>query len=103
MSDLLKEYQDNRKKLQDIVKDLEEMANTAKSIIPKNLDFKSKFIVAERLDIATRLYDTVLKYRSEIAKQIKEELVIREKEEAEDDPITWVNSVSKQNESDKVL
>ncbi len=88
---LLKYYEQNREKLQKLATELEDLAHIAKDIIPDLNNFKSKYIVAERLDITTRFYDSVLRYRSEISKQLREEILLKNKNNNEDDALTWIN------------
>ena len=91
ITNLLEEISKNRNKLYDIVKDLEELIPVAKDLIPKDKDFRSKFIVAERMDVVTRLYDTILKYRTEINKQVKDEITLRQKTNKEEDLADWIS------------
>ena len=73
----LVEIQQNRKKLHEIVDKLESLIQDIEAAFPKKIDYRSKFILAERVDTLTRLFDTILRYRSEISKQVKEEINIR--------------------------
>jgi len=73
----LVELQQNRKKLHEIVDKLESLIQDIEAAFPKKIDYRSKFILAERVDTLTRLFDTILRYRSEISKQVKEEINIR--------------------------
>jgi len=101
INSLLEEHYQNRKKLQKFIKDLEELSEKAKSIIPESNEFKNKFIIAERLDIASRLYDNMLKYRSEVAKQLKEEINIINNikdNSTEEDLFDWINKTQVQSE-----
>lgn len=59
----------NTEKLESLVEKLEKIADTIDSILPKTYDFKTRFILSDRIEIATKLYDTILKYRSELAKE----------------------------------
>ena len=78
----------NREELEKLVKDLEDLASKSKSLIPEDLsDFRNKFIATQRIDTVTKLYTTILQYRSEINKQLKDEWQIDSKESGDNDEI----------------
>jgi len=83
-----KKIKDNREELEKLVIELEELARKSKSLIPEDLsDFRNKFIATQRIDTVTKLYTTILQYRSEINKQLKDEWQINNKESGSDDEI----------------
>jgi DNA repair exonuclease SbcCD ATPase subunit len=83
-----KKIKDNREELEKLVTELEELARKSKNLIPEDLsDFRNKFIATQRIDTVTKLYTTILQYRSEINKQLKDEWQINNKESGSDDEI----------------
>jgi len=83
-----KKIKDNREELEKLVTELEELARKSKGLIPEDLsDFRNKFIATQRIDTVTKLYTTILQYRSEINKQLKDEWQINNKESGSDDEI----------------
>jgi DNA repair exonuclease SbcCD ATPase subunit len=83
-----KKIKDNREELEKLVTELEELARKSRSLIPEDLsDFRNKFIATQRIDTVTKLYTTILQYRSEINKQLKDEWQINNKESGSDDEI----------------
>jgi ABC-type nitrate/sulfonate/bicarbonate transport system substrate-binding protein len=85
-SKFTKKIEDNREQLEKLVQELEEIAKKSKSLIPEDLtDFRNKFIATQRIDTVTKLYTTILQYRSEINKQLKDEWQIHIKESSTDD------------------
>jgi hypothetical protein len=83
-----KKIKDNREELEKLVTELEELARKSRSLIPEDLsDFRNKFIATQRIDTITKLYTTILQYRSEINKQLKDEWQINNKESGSDDEI----------------
>jgi DNA repair exonuclease SbcCD ATPase subunit len=82
------QIKNNREELEKLVKDLEDLASKSKSLIPEDLsDFRNKFIATQRIDTVTKLYTTILQYRSEINKQLKDEWQINSKESGDNDEI----------------
>jgi len=79
------ELEENKDKLKNLSGNLEKLAEDINKMIPTKYDYKSRYILADRVQILSNLYDTILKYRSEIAKEIKEQVNVTKLEEPEDD------------------
>jgi len=89
----IEQLEDNKKKLLDKVNKLEELAQQVENLIPAKYDFKSRYILQDRIDSISKLYETILRYRSEIASQIKEQVNIEKLEEQPDDLQTGKEAV----------
>jgi len=87
------ELEDNKNKLLDKVSKLEELAQQVENLIPSKYDFKSRYILQDRIDSISKLYETILRYRSEIASQIKEQVNIEKLEEQPDDLETGKDAI----------
>ena len=72
--DLLQELENNKQRLFKLVEKLEDTIDDVDKILPKKYDFKNRFVLIDRIQTLTQLYDSILKYRSEIAKQIKDQV-----------------------------
>ena len=81
----VQEIESNKKKLTEAADDLESMIKDMDNLIPKKYDFKTRYIMVDRIQVLSNLYDSLLKYRSEITKQIKDQVSILSKENVEDD------------------
>jgi len=73
-SELLNELQENRKRLQKLSEDLEKLAERVDDLIPKEYKPTTRFILEDRVRIITTLYDSLLRYKSEIGRAIEKEI-----------------------------
>ena len=81
----IQELEENKQKLKELVSRLEGTIDDVEKILPKKYDYKTRYIIIDRTEVLTKLYDTILKYRSEIAKQIKEQANLDKTEEVNED------------------
>jgi len=82
---LIQEIEENKQRLHQLVNKLEKIAENMDSLIPKKIDYKTMYVAAERAKIVSSMYETILKYRSEITNQIKEQFNIIKSIETKDD------------------
>jgi len=84
--ELLEEYVDHRAAIKSMIKDLEELKESVNTLIPKTLDARMARFFEEKVKAITALFSTLLDMRKEIAKSVKDEIEIRRKIGASDDP-----------------
>jgi regulator of replication initiation timing len=90
---LINQYEENRDQLKELIKEIEELKQNVKDIMPKNNDFRNRHLVDDKIKILTSFYDTIIKMRQEINKSLKEEIELRRKyqEFIEKDNNEWSN------------
>jgi len=76
LDQLLHELQANREDLQSKVKELEKITNDLDKLLPKEYKPTNRYVIEDRIKLITTLYESILKYRSEIAKSIQNEIDI---------------------------
>ena len=74
--ELVQEIETNKQKLRQLVDKLEKLAEDVDNLMPKRIDYKSVYIATERVKAISSMYELILKYRSEITSQIKEQFNI---------------------------
>jgi len=74
---LLTEFQENRKKLHEMIADLEEVKVKIDKLIPKKLDQRYRFMFEERVKTIVSMFTTLLDVRKEITRSLKDELDFR--------------------------
>jgi len=81
-TNLVKKLSESRDKLEDYVKELEGLKKTVDGLFPKTegvQNYRSKWILEEKLKESTGFFDSLLRLRTEINKTIKDEIEIRRK------------------------
>jgi hypothetical protein len=81
---LLAEYDDHRKAIKEMIKDLEAIKEKVDRIIPDALEARYVRFFEEKIKTVTSLFNSLLDMRKEIARSIKEEIEIRRKVEKGD-------------------
>jgi len=75
---LLDEFDDVRKDMKKMIETVESMVEDAKDIFKNTkFDFKSKFLLQERVKAITELFKLLLDIRKEIVKTTKDEILLR--------------------------
>ena len=74
---LLQEFQENRKKLHEMIVDLEKVKDKIDELLPEKLDKRFKFYFEERVKTVVSMFNTLLDVRKEITRSLKDELDIR--------------------------
>lgn len=80
---LLHEYNENRKELKNMIKEISVLKNTVEDMFPKNVDARNKYILEERIKTVVSFFDSILKIRQEINRSIKDEIELKRKIEKE--------------------
>ena len=78
---LLEEYDDHRKAIKVMIKDLEALKENIDKIIPTTLEARYVRYFEEKIKTVTALFNSLLDMRKEIARSVKEEIEIRRKVE----------------------
>lgn len=82
---LLEEYEDHRRALKDMIKDLEKLKQKIDTLFPEEkLDARIVRFFEEKVKAATGLFNAILDIRKESSKSLKDEIEIRRKFESGD-------------------
>jgi len=84
---LLKEYDDHRDAIRNMIVDLEKIRVRIDTLIPDNLDARYMRFFEEKVKSITGLFNSLLDMRKEIAKSVKDEIEIRRKIKNDDELI----------------
>ena len=84
---LLKEYDDHRDAIKDMIVDLEKIRVRIDTLIPDNLDARYMRFFEEKVKSITGLFNSLLEMRKEIAKSVKDEIEIRRRIRNDEDLI----------------
>ena len=76
---LLKELSDNREKLHDMLGDITGFRATLDKLLPKQVDYKSKWMIPERIRTVTEVIKSELAVRKQIDESVKTEIELRRK------------------------
>jgi len=79
VDELLEEYDEHRKAIKIMIKDLEDLKVNIDKIIPTSLEARYVRFFEEKIKTVTSLFNTLLEMRKEIARSVKEEIEIRRK------------------------
>ena len=77
INNLLKEFKISKDKLEDYITQVETMKGNITDIFPKQLDYRNKHLMDDKLRIFTEFFNTLLKLRQEKHKMILDEIKIR--------------------------
>lgn len=77
--DLIKEFSDGRKKIYEMLEELDNISKNVKELFPDKFDSRYRMIFQERVKAVTELFKACLDMRKEISKNIKEEFELRKK------------------------
>ena len=84
IDELLEDLAKNRTSLHEMIKDVEEFKTKMCELLPKQLDFRNKFIWEEKMKTISTVLGTELSIRKQIDDSIKSEIGIRTKMESDD-------------------
>lgn len=79
VDELLEEYDEHRKAIKIMIKDLEDLKVNIDKIIPTSLEARYVRFFEEKIKTVTSLFNTLLEMRKEIARSVREEIEIRRK------------------------
>ncbi len=77
-AELIEKLSDSRTKLESYSVELEEMKEKVSSIFPKEMNYRSKWVVEEKVKAVSEFFNSLLRVRVEINKTIKDEITLRE-------------------------
>lgn len=76
---LLKEFRENREKLQEMIVEIETVREGIEKLFPDKLEARYKYLFEERVKTVVSVFTTLLDIRKEIARTLKDELDVRRK------------------------
>ena len=88
---LLKELGDNRQSLHGMLDDLKTFRGKLEQLLPKQLDYRNKFMMEEKMKLVTNVISTELSIRKQIDDSLKNEITIRNKVEDTDEGLSRSN------------
>ena len=77
---LVDELSENREKLHSMLDDVAGFRKTLDDLLPKHVDYKSKWVIPERIKTVTEVIKSELAIRKQIDESVKTEVDIRRKE-----------------------
>jgi len=84
---LLKEFDEHRDAIKEMISQIEEIRNKVDRLIPTNLDARYIRFFEEKVKSITNLFSTLLEMRKEITKSVKDEIELRRKLEKVGKPL----------------
>ena len=102
VEELLSEYDDHRKALKVMIKDLETLKEHIDKIIPTTLEARYIRFFEEKIKTVTSLFNALLEMRKEIARSVKEEIEIRRKVDKGDSDYDLEDIFNVRDFSDKI-
>jgi hypothetical protein len=100
INNLLEKVDDSRGDIEKYIKELEGLKTNINDMFPKDLNYKNKFLMDEKLKVFSEYFSTLLRLRQEVHKLTFEEIKIRTglaKKEG-DDSIGDIRSLAKEIE-----
>ena len=85
---LLSKYGKSRDELLSYLTDLDKLKTKIESIFPTTIDYRSKFVLEEKIKAMSAFFGTMLNVRQEYNRTIKDEITLRQKitDDENDDP-----------------
>lgn len=83
--DLLKEFNENRIHIKEMISDLENIRSKVDKLFPESIDKRYIRFFEEKMKVITNLFNTILDMRKEISKSVQVEIEIRKKINFDDD------------------
>lgn len=101
-NELLIELNTNRKKLYEMIDSLTEFRKNLSDLLPKQMDYKNKWIISERVKTVTNTIECELKVRKQIDENIKQVNDMNNKEKTENEiDVSIISKLLQQNYSDE--
>jgi hypothetical protein len=79
LDQLLKELKDNRVDLHGMLNDISRFRKTLDTLLPDKVDYRNRFILAERIKTIVQIIQSELSVRKQIDDSIKSEVDLRKK------------------------
>jgi hypothetical protein len=99
---LLKEYDDHRAAIKNMIADLEKIRVRIDTLIPDTLEARYMRFFEEKVKSITGLFNSLLEMRKEIAKSVKDEIEIRRRIKSDDDMIDIEDLLDVRTMADKI-
>jgi len=99
---LLKEYDDHRAAIKNMIADLEKIRGRIDTLIPDTLEARYMRFFEEKVKSITGLFNSLLEMRKEIAKSVKDEIEIRRRIKSDDDMIDIEDLLDVRTMADKI-
>lgn len=87
IDNLLREYDDHRNAIKNMISDLEKIREKIDVLIPDSLDARYIRFFEEKVKSMTGLFTTLLEMRKEISKSVKDEIEIRRRIKTDEDMV----------------
>lgn len=88
---LLEKYAQSREKIENYIKEVESLIKHTQNIFPKDLNFRNKYILDDKIKTFTGFYSTLLNLRKEVNQSLIKEIELRKKineQEKDEEKIT---------------
>jgi len=79
IEELLNKYTVSREQLTGYLKDVDNLRNKISQIFPQTLDYRTKFILEEKIKTMSVFFSTLLNIRQEYNRTLKDEISLRQK------------------------
>jgi len=99
---LLKEYDDHRAAIKNMIADLEKIRGRIDTLIPDTLEARYMRFFEEKVKSITGLFNSLLEMRKEIAKSVKDEIEIRRRIKSDEDMIDIEDLLDVRTMADKI-
>ncbi len=79
IDDLLSKYESSRHELLSYLTDLDKLRSKVEAIFPQTIDYRSKFVLEEKIKTMSAFYSTMLNVRQEYNRSLKDEIGLRQR------------------------
>jgi len=76
---LLDKYENSRDELTGYLKDIDSLRVKVEGIFPQTIDYRSKFVLEEKIKTMSAFFSTLLNIRQEYNRTLKDEIMLRQK------------------------
>lgn len=79
IEELLNKYTSSRQELLEYIKDVDDLRKKIDQIFPKTIDYRTKFLLEEKIKAMSSFFSTLLNIRQEYNRTLKDEISLRQK------------------------
>jgi len=79
IEELLDKYTSSRQELLEYIKDVDDLRKKIDQIFPKTIDYRTKFLLEEKIKAMSSFFSTLLNIRQEYNRTLKDEISLRQK------------------------
>ena len=90
---LIKEYDDHRIAIKEMIGDLEKFKKRIDTLLPESIDARYMRYFEEKIKAVTSLFNSLLDMRKEITKSVKDEIELRRRSEGDDSTLDLENLI----------